>query len=225
MSSNIFRVTPLGSVEYAASQPLVLGEEVVADAIRFATGPTGGITMAPGSLGLAVSTTGIASVTSTDNVASAIALRANGGTSETIAITASQGTGSGAVTVTATAGGVKIVPALGITVPFTALTGAAGATFAPVGTAVGKLVVTGLTTAAITLSAAQTVTCAACTASTSAVFAWVSSYAGTYLTNGYPVVVNAAPGSGSFTFQILNQHATNALSGNITVSFIVINSA
>jgi hypothetical protein len=52
-------------------------------------------------------------ISSKDNTASAIALTANIGTSETIVVTNTQGTGAGAITLTATAGGVTANVAAG----------------------------------------------------------------------------------------------------------------
>lgn len=54
---------------------------------------------------------GSVAISSTEDVASAISLVANGGTSETIAITASQGTGADSVDVTSTAGGITCTTA------------------------------------------------------------------------------------------------------------------
>lgn len=51
-------------------------------------------------------------LTSTNNAAGAITLTANGGTSETIVVNSVQGTGAGAVSLTATAGGVTMTGAL-----------------------------------------------------------------------------------------------------------------
>jgi hypothetical protein len=51
----------------------------------------------------------------------------------------------------------------------------------------------------------------------------VTNYAGTYATNGIPIVVGVQPGAGTMTFSILNVATANALSGNITVSCLVNN--
>lgn len=53
-------------------------------------------------------------ISSKDNAASAIALTANTGASETIVVTNTQGTGQGAITFTATAGGVTIASSAGV---------------------------------------------------------------------------------------------------------------
>lgn len=84
-----------------------------------------------------------------------------------------------------------------------------------------KLVISGLTTAAGATSAAITVSSTACR-STSDITGQIVNYAGTYATNGQPALVKITPGSGSFTFNIYNAHASNALSGNITALFSIL---
>jgi hypothetical protein len=84
-----------------------------------------------------------------------------------------------------------------------------------------KLVISGLTTAAGATSSAITVSSTSCR-STSNVNGQIVNYAGTYATNGQPALVKITPGSGSFTFAIYNAHASNALSGNITVLFSIL---
>lgn len=84
-----------------------------------------------------------------------------------------------------------------------------------------KLVISGLTTAGGASSSAITVSSTACR-STSNVTGQIVNYAGTYATNGQPAVVKITPGAGSFTFVIYNAHASNALSGNITVLFSIL---
>lgn len=54
----------------------------------------------------------------------------------------------------------------------------------------------------------------------------IQGYTGTKFTNGIPVVTRlntAGSSSGSFTIELCNIHATNALSGNLYVSFWVLN--
>lgn len=68
------------------------------------TGATQDLTLA--------STGGSVKINATEDAAGAIALTANGGTSETITITASQGTGVGSVTLDSTAGGITLSAAL-----------------------------------------------------------------------------------------------------------------
>lgn len=82
--------------------------------------------------------------------------------------------------------------------------------------------ITGLTTAASTAASATTITNASVTAS-SVVHCGVTNYAGTYVTNGIPIVVGVQPAAGSLTFYVLNVATANALSGNITVSCMVYN--
>jgi len=82
--------------------------------------------------------------------------------------------------------------------------------------------ITGLTTAASTAAAQTTITNASVTAA-SVAQCQVTNYAGTYVTNGIPIVVGVQPAAGSLTFYILNVATANALSGNITVSCLVNN--
>ena len=82
--------------------------------------------------------------------------------------------------------------------------------------------ITGLSTAASTAAAQTTITNASVTAA-SVVQCQVTNYAGTYVTNGIPIVVGVQPAAGSLTFYILNVATANALSGNITVSCLVNN--
>ena len=60
-----------------------------------------------------VSTTGTMTITSTNNAANALYLRANAGTSETIKIHADQGSGAGSIELTSDAGGIDINAAAG----------------------------------------------------------------------------------------------------------------
>lgn len=78
--------------------------------------------------------------------------------------------------------------------------------------------ITGLTTAASTLSAAQTITDASVTAA-SQVLCSTQLYAGT----GVPVVANVVPAAGSFTFQIQNVSTGAALNANVVVACMVFN--
>lgn len=55
-----------------------------------------------------LNTTGTIHLTSTDNVAAAIRLETNGGTSETLVLEAAQGTGSGSITLDSVSGGILV---------------------------------------------------------------------------------------------------------------------
>jgi hypothetical protein len=60
----------------------------------------------------------------------------------------------------------------------------------------------------------------------STVILTIQSYTGTAFTNGVPTVARAdtsGSSAGSFTIQLCNTHATNALSGNLFVGFWVLN--
>jgi hypothetical protein len=48
-------------------------------------------------------------------------------------------------------------------------------------------------------------------------------YSGTYVTNGYPVIMECKPGSGTITVGITNIHSANALSGTLALGFTVMN--
>lgn len=83
----------------------------------------------------------------------------------------------------------------------------------------GVLTLTGATAAAgavntFTLNNSQV-------GATDRVYATINDYAGTLGTNGVPVLVNATSAAGSIVFNIVNVHAANALSGDITLSFMV----
>jgi len=63
-------------------------------------------------------------------------------------------------------------------------------------------------------------------AASSEVILTIQSYSGTRYTNGIPVISRAntaGSSSGSFIIQLCNDHATNALSGNLYVAFWVLN--
>lgn len=81
-----------------------------------------------------------------------------------------------------------------------------------------------ITTVAATTTAAGsstfTVTNTAVTA-TSIVSAFIQNYAGTYATNGFPVVSVNNVTSGAFNIVISNVHATNALNGILKIGFVV----
>jgi len=78
--------------------------------------------------------------------------------------------------------------------------------------------VTGLSTAASTLSAAMTVTDAS-VAANSQVICNTNGYAGT----GVPVVVNIVPAAGSFAFNIQNVSTGAALNATVTAACLVFN--
>lgn len=123
----------------------------------------------------------------------------------------------------------------------------AGSITAPTNTAVGSFSTTTVSPTlqafgAVTANAASgllafTVTTAAVTcqtatvtntnvASTSEVILTIQSYSGTQYTNGIPRVFRsntAGSSTGSFIIQLCNDHATNALSGNLYVAFWILN--
>lgn len=86
-----------------------------------------------------------------------------------------------------------------------------------------NVVVTGLTTAASTASAAIVVNTTAVSAG-SRIVPSIIAYAGVYGTNGVPtVVLGPIVAATSFSFQVYNANPTNALAGAITVAFDVQN--
>lgn len=86
-----------------------------------------------------------------------------------------------------------------------------------------NILVSGLTTAAGAISSAITVNNTTLTGD-SRIQATIINYAGTWGTNGVPVVCLGAITSGTgFTFQIYNAHGSNALSGVIKIAFTIEN--
>jgi hypothetical protein len=86
-----------------------------------------------------------------------------------------------------------------------------------------NIAVTGLTTAADTVSSAIVVNTTRVTAN-SRIQGNVISYAGTYGTNGVPQVLMGAIVAGtSFSFYVYNAHGSNALSGTILIAFTIEN--
>lgn len=59
--------------------------------------------------------------------------------------------------------------------------------------------------------------------STSRVLAVIENYAGTYATAGLPSIAVGSVSAGSFTITIMNNHASNALSGVLKIAFLVLN--
>lgn len=59
-------------------------------------------------------------------------------------------------------------------------------------------------------------------ATTSMVQCMINGYSGTISTNGVPVITQCVPGSGSITVNIFNADDTNALSGTVTIGFVVL---
>ena len=82
-----------------------------------------------------------------------------------------------------------------------------------------------ITTASLTTAAgavqAITLTNSLITA-TSNVIAWVETYSGTLTTNGLPAILRTLPAAGSANITVANLHGTNALSGTVTIKFIIL---
>ena len=77
--------------------------------------------------------------------------------------------------------------------------------------------ITGLTTAASTLSAAMTVTNANVVSSASTVMCQVNLYGGT----GVPIAVNVTPGTGSVALNIQNVSTGAALNATVPIACVV----
>jgi hypothetical protein len=58
--------------------------------------------------------------------------------------------------------------------------------------------------------------------SNSVILATITGYSGTLLTNGYPILLNVTPSSGSFVLNIMNIHTSNALAGTLKISFTIL---
>lgn len=142
------------TIDATAGRVIIDGGEAAADAVTIAaTDVAGGIDIDSGTGGVAIDSTaafsidgatasnvtvtgagqdltlaatgGSVKINSTEDAAGAIALTANGGTSETITVTASQGTGVASINISSTAGGVTIAGGLA-TADAINLTAAAG---------------------------------------------------------------------------------------------------
>lgn len=97
-------------------------------------------------------------------------------------------------------------------------TTASGTTAVTASSLRAKISITGLTTAASTLSATVTVT-NTLVAANSNVLCQTNGYSGT----GIPIVVNIVPAAGSFTFAIQNVSTGAALNATVPISCIVFN--
>jgi len=80
-----------------------------------------------------------------------------------------------------------------------------------------NLSITGLTTAASTLSAAQTITDASVVATSQITCSGAGS------STGAPVIVNVTPAAGSFTLQVQNTATAAALTSPLTTNCIIFN--
>lgn len=87
----------------------------------------------------------------------------------------------------------------------------------------GTYTTASLSTAHSAAATAQTVTNSAVAGTSSIVLCSVTAYSGTFGTNGNPTAACIATGASTFTINIVNAADTNALSGTVGVSFLVIN--
>lgn len=85
----------------------------------------------------------------------------------------------------------------------------------------GGVITTVSSTLAAVTSTGFTVTNSAVTAA-SVISATLVNYSGTLITNGVPVITVSGITSGAFDIKITNVHASNALSGVMKISFIVV---
>ncbi len=58
--------------------------------------------------------------------------------------------------------------------------------------------------------------------STDKILVSLNNYAGTYATNGIPVVAAGTVADGSFVIRVSNAHAANALSGAVKIAFAIL---
>lgn len=158
--------------------------------------------------------------TATGNTAGDITLRTNGGTSETLLITNSQGTSASAINITATAGGIALNPHLGaLNIAANAATAAA---FSVTNNAlVGRCTLTGQTLASAA-SQAITLTNSNITAS-NAVLVSISNL--NVSTNGASLTIQGIiQAAGSVVINVKNNSgATLATSDTIIIAFMVLN--
>ena len=139
---------------------------------------TAGLDLYAGTGKLTATATGEIEIVSTKNGASSMYLRANGGTSETLHLLSSQGTGVGSITLTSTAGGIDVNAAKGMTIDtadtttflmaanngsarylsLDATNAGAGAAGVKIGTTSGTTITIGHTTSETTVSDNLTVT-------------------------------------------------------------------
>lgn len=162
----------------------------------------------------------------------ALTIRANNSQAVSIAddiVTGNVNIGTGAVARTVTIGNSTGASALvltsgtgGITIPSGNVSQATSITTAVTDNKVSGIITTVSSTLAANATATFTVNNSLVTAS-SRVYASVVSYSGTYATNGLPCVNVGSIASGSFAIQLFNAHGTNALSGTVSISFLVVN--
>lgn len=103
---------------------------------------------------------------------------------------------------------------------FTATTATNAAT---INTVCGVITTESLTIAAATASSDQTITNSSVSA-TSIILLTIGTFSGTWVTHGTPIICDVTPGAGSFTFKIVNIHASNAMTAKtLKIHFQVIN--
>jgi len=109
----------------------------------------------------------------------------------------------------------------GITIPGTTVTQATSVTTTVVASSVSGVITTFSQSAAADVAIEFTVTNTFVSA-TDRVLVSIVDYAGTYATNGNPVVSVDTIGAGSFKVVVANTHSANALSGALQIAFVVL---
>jgi hypothetical protein len=109
----------------------------------------------------------------------------------------------------------------GITLPSSTVTQATSVTTAVTINAVSGIITTFSQSAAAEVTVAFTVNNSD-VAATDKVIACITNYAGTFGTNGIPVISVGTVADGSFVVRVSNTHSANALSGAIKISFVVL---
>ena len=117
--------------------------------------------------------------------------------------------------------GLQLTGTDGLTIPSSTVTQATSVTTAVTINAVSGVITTFSQSAATGVTVAFTVNNSTVEA-TDKILATITNYAGTYSTNGIPVIAVGKVASGSFVINVSNVHAANALSGALKISFVVL---
>lgn len=120
-----------------------------------------------------------------------------------------------------TANGISFTGSDGITLPSSTVTQATSVTTAVTLNAVSGVITTFSQSAAAEVTVSFTVNNST-VAATDKIVATITNYAGTYSTNGIPVLSVGSVAAGSFVINISNTHSANALSGALKISFVVL---
>lgn len=117
--------------------------------------------------------------------------------------------------------GLQLTGSDGLTIPSSTVTQATSVTTAVTINAVSGVITTFSQSAAADATVSFTVNNST-VESTDKILATITNYAGAYSTNGIPIVSVGTIASGSFVINVSNVHASNALSGALKISFVVL---